>query len=41
MNMIEDLYNKNVDVKADNIQKILVLISNDKKAKTHTLKKKR
>ena len=39
MNMIEKLYNKNINISSDDIQQILVSISNDKKAKRRVLKK--
>ena len=39
MNMIEKLYNKNINISSDDIQQILVSISNDKKAKRRILKK--
>ena len=38
MNMIENLYNKNINVSAENIQQILVLISNNRKEKRRILK---
>ena len=39
MNMIENLYNKNINISSDDIQQILVSISNYKKAKRRVLKK--
>lgn len=39
MNMIEDLYSKNISVSLDDIQQILVIISNDRKAQKRVLKK--
>ena len=39
MNMIENLYNKNINVSSENIQQILVLISNNWKEKKRVLKK--
>lgn len=39
INMIENLYNKNINISSDDVQQILVLISNDKKARKRVLKK--
>ena len=39
MKMIERLYRENVNITLDNIQQILVIISNDRKEKKRFLKK--